>query len=148
MQEFRQCLCILKNKKLPVDGKSGKTKCRSKYRSAYLLPQYDTFTFCAVSVSKTNAASSFPIGHVNVQSCLLISLQYKPISLQNSWMSVEQPIRIHWVFYKHHWQFPIKKTTISILTCPIASAQESSNNLLPQHSYCFTSYNIPAVGDT
>ena len=33
------------------------------------------------------------IGHVNVQSCLLIIFQYQPISLQYSWQSVEQPIR-------------------------------------------------------
>ena len=35
----------------------------------------------------------FAIGHVDVQSCLLIIFQYQPITLQYSWLSVEQPIR-------------------------------------------------------
>ena len=39
------------------------------------------------------------IGHVNVQSCLLIIFQYQPISLQYSWLSVEQPIRVVYVVY-------------------------------------------------
>ena len=58
------------------------------------------------------------IRHVNVQSCLLINSQYKPISLQYCWLSVEQPIRIDWV-YKHHWEVPINKKIIPTLTCPI-----------------------------
>ena len=33
------------------------------------------------------------VEHVNVQSCLLILYQYQPMSLQYSWLSVEQPIR-------------------------------------------------------
>ena len=49
-----------------------------------------------------------PIRLVYDQSCLL-SFQYKPISFQYSWLIVEQPIRIDWVLYKHHWEFPIKK---------------------------------------
>ena len=60
------------------------------------------------------------IGHVNVQSCLLINFQYKPISLQYSWLSVEQPIRIDWELYKHHWEFPINKKIIPMLICPIS----------------------------
>ena len=32
-------------------------------------------------------------GHINVQSCHLIIFQYQPISLQYSWLIVEQPIR-------------------------------------------------------
>ena len=32
-------------------------------------------------------------GHVNVQSCLLIIFWYQLVSLQYSWLSVEQPIR-------------------------------------------------------
>ena len=32
-------------------------------------------------------------GRVNAQSCLLINFQYQPISLQFSWLSVEQPIK-------------------------------------------------------
>ena len=59
---------------------------------------------------------SSPIKHINVQSCLLIHFQYKPISLQYSWLSVEQPIRIDWVVYKHHWEFPINKKIIPKLT--------------------------------
>ena len=43
-----------------------------------------------------------------VQSCLLIDNQYKPISLQYTWLSVEQPIRIDWVLYKHCWEYPNK----------------------------------------
>ena len=58
------------------------------------------------------------IGHVDVQSCLLINSQYKPISLQYCWLSVEQPIRIDWV-YKHHWEVPINKKIIPTLSCPI-----------------------------
>ena len=43
-----------------------------------------------------------------VQSCLLIDNQYKPISLQYTWLSVEQPIRIDWVLYKYCWEYPNK----------------------------------------
>ena len=35
----------------------------------------------------------WPIGNVNVQRCFLVIFQYKPFSLQYSWLSVEQPIR-------------------------------------------------------
>ena len=35
------------------------------------------------------------IGHVSVLRCLLINFQYKPISLQYTWLSVNQPIRIN-----------------------------------------------------
>ena len=59
------------------------------------------------------------IWHANVQSWFLIDSQYKPISLQYSWLSVEQPIRIDWVLYKRHWDFPINKKIIPMLTCPI-----------------------------
>ena len=59
------------------------------------------------------------IGHVNVQNCLLIDFQYKPICLQFPWLSVDQPIRIDWVLYKHHREFPIYRKTIPMLTCPI-----------------------------
>ena len=62
------------------------------------------------------------IGHVqsvqNVQSCLLIIFQHKPISLQCSWLSVEQPITLDWAFYRHHWEFPIHRKIIPMLTCP------------------------------
>ena len=50
-----------------------------------------------------------------VQNCPLINLQYKPTSFQYSWLSVEQPIRIDWVLYKHCWEFPINKKTITML---------------------------------
>ena len=33
------------------------------------------------------------IEHVDIQSCLLIIFQHKPISLQYIWLSVGQPIR-------------------------------------------------------
>ena len=59
------------------------------------------------------------IGHVIVQSCLLINFQSKPISLQSSWLSVEQPIRIDGVLCKHHRKFPINKKIIPMLTYPI-----------------------------
>ena len=63
------------------------------------------------------------LGHAYVQSCLLIIFQYHPISLQFSWLSVEQPNRI-WhglVLYKHHWEFPIAYMirNITMLTSPI-----------------------------
>ena len=48
----------------------------------------------------------------NVQSCLLIIFQYQPISLQYSWLSVEQPESGGRVLYMHHWEFPILKKTI------------------------------------
>ena len=35
------------------------------------------------------------IGHVSVLRCLLINFQCKPISLQYTWLRVEQPIRIN-----------------------------------------------------
>ena len=59
------------------------------------------------------------IGHANVQSCVLIYFQYKPISLQYSWMSVEQPIGIDCVLYMHHWEFPANMKKIPMLTYPI-----------------------------
>ena len=59
------------------------------------------------------------IGHVNIQSCLLINFLYKSISLQNSGLSFEQPIRIDWVLYKYHLEFPTNKKIIPLLTCPI-----------------------------
>ena len=59
------------------------------------------------------------IGHVNVQSCLLSNSKHKPISLQYSWLSFEQPIRIDRLLCKHHWEFPINKNIIPMLTCPI-----------------------------
>ena len=52
------------------------------------------------------------IRHVNVQSCLLIIFQDQPISLQYSWLGVEQPIRIDWVLHKHLLEFPINKKII------------------------------------
>ena len=51
------------------------------------------------------------------QNVALIIFQYKPINLQYSWLSVEQPIRIDWVLYKHHWEFLINKKIIPMLTC-------------------------------
>ena len=62
-----------------------------------------------------------PIRHVNVQSCIPIVTQYQPISLQYSWLAVEQPIRFWRVLYKHDWEFPIRKKIIPMLTCPIAN---------------------------
>ena len=59
------------------------------------------------------------IGHVNVQSCLLIIFQHQPISLKYSWLSVEQPIRFDWVLYRYHREFPIHKKMIPMLKCPI-----------------------------
>mgnify|MGYP001792829609 CR=1 FL=1 len=43
-----------------------------------------------------------------VQSRLLIDNQYKLISMQYTWLSVEQPIRIDWVLCKHCWEYPNK----------------------------------------
>ena len=84
------------------------------------------FRFESTSISSTycfvhliDIRYCFAIKHKNVQSCLLLNFQYKPISLQYSWLSVEQPIRFDWVLYKHHREFPINKKTIPMLTCPI-----------------------------
>ena len=63
----------------------------------------------------------FTIEHVYFENCLPIIFQYKPISLQSSWLSVEKPIRIDRLFYKRHWEFSLSKKTIPMLTCPIAS---------------------------
>ena len=59
------------------------------------------------------------IGYVYVQSCFLIIFQHQPMSLQYSWLSVEQPIRIDQLLYKHHWEFPIHEQIIPMLTYPI-----------------------------
>ena len=67
----------------------------------------------------------WPIGHVNVESCLLIIFQYQLISWQFSWLSVEKSIRIDRVLYKHHWEFPIHKKIIPMLICPITSCEKS-----------------------
>ena len=58
------------------------------------------------------------IWHFNVWSFLLINVRYKPISLQDSSLSVEQPIRIDWVMYKHHWEFQINKEDNSNVNMP------------------------------
>ena len=60
-----------------------------------------------------------PIGHFNVQSCLLINFRYKPISLHYSWLNVGQPIRIDWVLYNHNLEFRINKKIIPMLTRPV-----------------------------
>ena len=75
------------------------------------------------------------IGHVNVQSCLLINFLYKPISLQFSWLSVEQPIRIDCVFYRHHWQFPINKKTIPMLICQIIGVRTEFRIIFDSKEY-------------
>ena len=77
---------------------------------------------CSISPkSHTSPMMLYEIRHVNVKNCLLIIIKYQPISLQCSWLGVEQPIRIDWVFYgyKHHWEFPTSKKIIRVLTCPI-----------------------------
>ena len=45
------------------------------------------------------------IGHVNVQNCLLIIFQYQPITLQYSWLSVEQPIGFWLSDFFNTWEF-------------------------------------------
>ena len=84
------------------------------------------------------AKSGFPIGHAIFQSCLLIISQHQPISLQYSWLSVEQPIRIEWVLYKHHWEFPINKKTIPMLTCPIQPIRAWVSLVLRWRFNCIT----------
>ena len=71
-------------------------------------------------------AQMYTIWHCNAQCCLLIIIQYQPISLHYYWLSNEQqiwicPSSIAWdrllqtacprlrVAYKHHWEFPINK---------------------------------------
>ena len=39
---------------------------------------------------------------------------------QYSCLSVEQPFRVDFVLYKPHWEFPINKKIIPMLTCPVA----------------------------
>ena len=40
--------------------------------------------------------------------CLFIITQYQPISCQYFWLSNKRPIRIDWVEYNHHGEFPIR----------------------------------------
>ena len=68
--------------------------------------------------------------HVNVQSCLLINYQLKPISLKYSWLSIEQPIRIDIVLYKHYWEIPINKKIITMLTCPVNQGVDQVQSIL------------------
>ena len=75
-------------------------------------------------------------GHISVQSCLYIEYQYKPISLQYSWLSVEQPIRIDWVLYECHWEVPINTKTKTSFYCwhtlfvqRFVSPQDTTNRL-------------------
>ena len=70
------------------------------------------------SLGYQNSNLSGIVEYVNVQSCLLLNLQYKPISLQYSWLSVEQPVRIECCI-SIIWNFQINKKTISMLACPI-----------------------------
>ena len=78
--------------------------------------------------------------------------QHKPISLQYSWLSVEQPIRIDRLFYKHHWEFPINKKIIPMLTCPIevkfncsSSRKGSSVSGLMKITCYFFSFTFPTT---
>ena len=45
------------------------------------------------------------IGHVNVRNCLLFIFQYQPITLQYSWLSVEQPIGFWLSDFFNTWEF-------------------------------------------
>ena len=75
--------------------------------------------YCFVLKSFQNKAHGIQKGMFNVQSCLLINFRYTPISLQSSWVSAEQPIRIDWLLYKHHREFPINEKIIPMLhVCP------------------------------
>ena len=47
-------------------------------------------------------------GMFGVLCCLFIITQYQPISCQYSWLSNKQPIRIDWVEYNYHGEFPIQ----------------------------------------
>ena len=81
-----------------------------------LVEQVATVGNMTLRTSHSDICGDMLIGHSNVQSCLLIDFKCKPISLQYSWLSVEQPIRVDWVLYMHHWQFQINKKTIPMLT--------------------------------
>ena len=63
------------------------------------------------------------------KACLCSKL---PISLQYSWLSVEQPIIIDWVLYKHKWEFPIHKKIIPLLTVPIRYRLQYYNHTMTQ----------------
>ena len=49
---------------------------------------------------------------------LTTNFPYQPISLQDSLVNVEQPIKIYWVLYTQNWEFPINGKAISMLKCP------------------------------
>ena len=64
------------------------------------------------------AHSLISIGHVNIQSCLLIIFKYQPISLQYSWLSVESQLYyFDSVMYKHNREFPLQEKIIQMVTC-------------------------------
>ena len=66
------------------------------------------------------------------------------------WLSVEPPIRIDLVWYKHHWEFPINKKIIPMLTCPTPEKLCFTKNkaialhsLAPDHRYGAAVFAIP-----
>ena len=60
------------------------------------------------------AVRNYLIGHVHDQSCIHVILQYHPISLQ---LQLNSQSQFDWVLFKHHWEFPVQKKTIPLLSC-------------------------------
>ena len=64
-----------------------------------------TFSSCA-------AVRNYLMGHVHDQRCIRAILQYHPIRLQlNSQSHFDE------VLFTHHWEFPVQKKTIPLLSC-------------------------------
>ena len=96
----------------PTNWKSGKNS------QQYSMIKYDqllTHSCSPLMATDPNQIDTIilrRIWHVNVQRCLLINFQYKPISLQYSWLSVDQPISIDLDLQSIIEIFPINYKTI------------------------------------
>ena len=57
---------------------------------------------------------NYLIWHVHNQSCIHVILQYHPISLQ---LPLNSQSHLDGVLFKHHWEFPVQRKTIPLLSC-------------------------------
>ena len=65
-----------------------------------------TFSSCV-------AVQNYLIGYVHDQSCIHVILQYHPISLQ---LQLNSQSHFDGVLFKRHWEFPVQKKTIPLLS--------------------------------
>ena len=74
-------------------------------------------------------------------------LQNQPTSLQYSWLTDEHQLEFDWVLYNHHWEFPIHKKIIPMLTKSHMLYSLSSVTLIlanPCHVISFGMHEISA----